>query len=52
MAKNQNITIKELVIKIGINARNIKKNILKLKELGLLKRIGSDKAGYWEITEN
>jgi ATP-dependent DNA helicase RecG len=49
MKNNSKITVEELSIKIGINERNIKKNISKLKELGLIKRIGSDKSGYWEV---
>ena len=31
--------------------QNIRKNIEKLKQKGLLKRIGSDRSGHWEIVE-
>jgi ATP-dependent DNA helicase RecG len=48
MRKNAYITTNELSIRIGISARKIKSNISKLKEKGLLKRIGSAKSGYWE----
>ena len=47
--KNPRITANELSEIISINIRNTKKNMEKLKDKGLLKRIGSDKTGYWEI---
>ncbi len=46
------ITSEELSKKIGINLRNIKNNIAKLKERMLIKRIGPDKGGYWAIQKN
>jgi len=46
---NPSITSKELSKEIGINTRNIEKNISKLKKLKLLKRIGSDKTGFWKV---
>jgi len=47
--RERNITIEALSEKVGISVRNIEKNIARLKEEGLLKRIGSRKTGYWEI---
>ena len=47
--KNQYITQKELSKIIGINEKNIRNNIRKLKDLGIIKRVGPDKGGYWEI---
>jgi len=49
--QNPNITIEELSKKLNINIRNTKKNIAKLKEKGLIKRIGSRKIGYWEVVK-
>ncbi len=49
MKNNNKITIKELAEKIGISTRAIEKNIENLKSDNKLKRIGSDKGGYWEI---
>ena len=43
---------KELSDKIGISTTAIDKNIAKLKQKGLLKRIGPDKGGYWKILKN
>lgn len=47
--ENPYISIAELSKKIGISTTAIDKNIAKLKEKGILKRIGPDKGGYWEI---
>jgi predicted HTH transcriptional regulator len=44
------ITQAELSKRIGINEKNIRNNISKLKSKGLLERVGSDKGGYWKIT--
>lgn len=34
---------------VGISQRKIQENISWLKEKGLIKRIGPDKGGYWEM---
>ena len=47
--ENKNITIPELSEKINISSTAIENNIAKLKEKGLLKRIGPDKGGHWEV---
>jgi len=49
ISKNRNITIVELSRLVVISERKIKTNILKLKEKGLIRRIGPDKGGYWEV---
>jgi ATP-dependent DNA helicase RecG len=51
ISKNKNITSKDLAEKIGITKRGVEKNIAKLKEKGLLIRIGSDKTGYWKVED-
>ncbi len=43
------ITIEELSDKLKISDRAVKKHIANLKKKGLLKRIGPDKGGYWEV---
>ena len=45
------ITTNELADIILISQRKIKENISKLKEKGLIKRLGSAKGGHWEITK-
>jgi len=47
--KNSNITSKKLSEIVGISERKIKDNLAKLKKKGLLKRVGPDKGGSWEI---
>lgn len=34
---------------IGIDRRNIARNIKKLKEQGAVRRVGPDKGGFWEV---
>ena len=45
------ITQEELSRKIGINSKNIRNNILKLKNAGLITRIGPDRGGHWRVNE-
>jgi predicted HTH transcriptional regulator len=49
---NRFITTQELSEKIKINVRNTKNNISKLKAIGLLRRVGSDKSGCWEVVKS
>ncbi len=49
--KNHNTTSKQLAELVGISERKIKDNLAKLKEKKLLKRIGPDKGGHWEVQE-
>lgn len=49
ISKNHNITIAELSQVVAISERKIKANILKLKEKRLLRRVGPDKGGHWEV---
>ena len=34
---------------IGIDRRNIARNIKKLQEQGVVRRVGPDKGGFWEV---
>lgn len=43
------ITLKELANKLEIGNKNIEKNVSKLKKDGYIKRIGSNKKGYWKV---
>ena len=49
MKIDNRITTMELAEKIGISQRKTKENIKKLKEMGLLSRVGSEKNGYWKV---
>ncbi len=47
--QNSRITAKELVQATGLSLAGVKYNLNKLKKENLLKRIGSDKGGHWEV---
>ena len=47
--KNNHISKSNLLPLIGISKTAIDKNIDKLKELGILERIGSDRGGTWRV---
>ncbi len=49
IGKNNKITRTALAEKIGVSENAIKQHLANLKNEGRLKRIGSTKAGYWEI---
>ncbi len=44
-----NITRQELAEKSGVTADNIKFHLTKLKQKGIIKRIGPDKGGSWQV---
>jgi fido (protein-threonine AMPylation protein) len=47
--KNKEITIDEIATQIGKTHKTAQRNVKLLKEIGLIRRVGSDKTGYWEI---
>ncbi|MEA1962718.1 MAG: ATP-binding protein [Patescibacteria group bacterium] len=47
--ENNNITQAELSKKTGLSRRGVEWNLKQLKQKGLLKRIGADRGGHWEI---
>jgi len=49
---NKNISSSQLAIKCNVSVSTIKRELKKLKQQNKLKRIGSEKSGYWEIIEN
>lgn len=42
-------TIKSLAAAIGISTTAVGKNIAKLKKKGVIRRVGPDKGGHWEV---
>ena len=48
--ENPNIRIEELALNCEITRDGVNYQIRKLKEKGILKRIGGDNGGHWEIT--
>ncbi len=51
LRQKRNANYTELAEKTGYSTATIKRHIQELKKLGLIERIGSDKIGYWKITE-
>jgi len=49
--KNPHITKKDIENNLDIGKTAIDNNIFKLKQNGILKRIGPDKGGYWKVIE-
>ena len=47
--QNDSVTAKELAEKLSVNEKTIKRALIKLKELGIIERIGADKNGHWVV---
>ena len=47
--ENANISTQEMAERIGIDRRNVTRAIHKLREAGIIHRVGPDKGGHWEI---
>ena len=51
LKKNLDMTYVDLSAKLNISRKTVSQKIKKLKERGVIVRVGSDKKGYWEITD-
>lgn len=49
---NSESTIDEIVTSISVSRETVKRSLKTLSEKGLIKRVGSDKTGHWEIIES
>jgi len=49
--ENRSVSAKEIAGKIGLSLRAVEKQLAKLKHDGIIKRIGPDKGGHWEIVD-
>jgi len=54
MQQNPKVSAARIAIFLGISSRSVEKRIRNMRENGIIRRIGPDKGGYWEllITEN
>ena len=52
LKKTPTLSAEQIAQKINLSSRAIEKNIQELKQAGKLKRHGSPRGGYWEVTEN
>ena len=46
---NPKVTAAEIAMKLGVSSRAVEKRIKTLRENGVIRRIGGDKGGYWEV---
>ncbi len=46
---NPKMTSKRLSEKIGLSLWGVEWNLAKMKKQGLIRRVGSTKAGHWEV---
>ena len=49
ISKNSTITTKKLAAMCSLSERQVQRIMTKLKEQGVIRRIGPDKGGHWEI---
>jgi ATP-dependent DNA helicase RecG len=51
LSERQKMTIPGLAEALGITTRGVEKQISKLRQEGLLRRVGPAKGGHWEVIE-
>ena len=49
--EDANITTQKIADILGINRSGVARHIKKLQEKGLLRRVGPDKGGHWEVID-
>ena len=52
LSQNNTLSAVALAERIGITPKAVEKHIARMKIDGVLKRIGPDKGGYWQVVEN
>ncbi len=52
MRDNPSITIQQIMMKTALSEPGVKTNLKQLKEKEIIKRIGSNKTGYWEVIDD
>ena len=51
IVEQNNLTAKKMAEMMNVNEKTVKRAIAKLKEYGMIQRIGSDKSGYWSVLD-
>jgi len=46
------ITIDKLSEKLGITTAGVRWNLRKLQKKGVIRRVGSNRSGYWELVQD
>jgi len=52
MAENPQITTKEIAIELNKTSRTVERYVKKMREAGIIKRIGATKSGHWEVIKD
>lgn len=52
MCEKPESTLNEIAEVIGVTRRTVEKQVKKLKEAGIVVRVGSNKSGVWKVTES
>ncbi|MBQ5852178.1 MAG: putative DNA binding domain-containing protein [Lachnospiraceae bacterium] len=52
MCEKPESTLDEIATVIGVTRRTVEKQVKKLKEAGIVVRVGSNKCGVWKVTES
>ena len=52
MCEKPESTLDEIAEAIGVTRRTVEKQVKKLKEAGIVVRVGSNKSGVWKVTES
>ena len=49
LAENPGYTMPQLAERLGVSRKTVAARLKKLKEEGLIERVGSDRKGYWKL---
>ena len=49
--QNSKVSAAEIAMKLGISSRAVEKRIKTMRENDIIRRVGPDRGGYWEIIE-
>lgn len=52
LKKDGTLTLAEIAAKLGIDTRTIQRGLRKLRENGIIERIGSDRVGEWKVVNH
>lgn len=52
ICQNSKVSAAEIAMKLGVSSRAIEKRIKTMRENGIIRRVGPDRGGYWEIITN
>ena len=49
MQQDPKVSAAKIAIQLGVSSRSVEKRIKTMRENGIVRRIGPDKGGYWEV---